>query len=69
MNDIIPMPSARMGNGRYEVIGTSHGVECFRQGRYWYLAVDDARADDGPYIGPFRTKRQALQFVQESPEL
>lgn len=64
--DAIPMPSARLAPGRYEVIGTSLHVEVVRRGRVWLLVVDgnvDAK------VGPFRTKREALQFVQTTPEL
>lgn len=58
------MTSARMGNGSYEVLGTSHAVECRRERRYWYLIVDGTGR-----IGPFSTKRAALQFAQGDPEL
>jgi hypothetical protein len=63
---VVPMLSARIGNGRYEVVGTSNAVECFRERSYWWLMIDGDRETS---IGPFETKRAALQFAQESPEL
>lgn len=66
MSDVVPMPSVRMGNGRYEVVGTSNAVECFRERSYWWLMID---GDKETSIGPFTTKRSALQFAQSSPEL
>jgi hypothetical protein len=62
----IPMPSARLGNGRYEVIGTSHNVEVRRHRREWWLVLD---GDPDARIGPFKTKRAALSFCQGSSEL
>lgn len=63
-SDVIPMPTARRAPGRYEVIGTSRAVECVRRERAWFLVVDGTED-----VGPFDTKRQALQHAQESPEL
>jgi hypothetical protein len=61
----IPMPSARLGSGRYEVLGTSGAVEARREGRYWFLILGDSPAK----VGPFATKRAALVFCQENPQL
>lgn len=63
---IVPMPSVRIDVGHYEVLGTSHGVEVLRRGRAWYLRIE---GDERAKIGPFPSKRAALQFCQTSPEL
>lgn len=62
----IPMTSVRVFAGHYEVLGTSHAVEVIYGRGYWYLQID---GDRDARIGPFKTKREALQFCQASPEL
>ena len=56
--DTVPMPSVNMGDGRYEVLGTSKGVEVVRAAKGWDLTVD------GDFFDWFPTKRAALQHCQ-----
>jgi hypothetical protein len=64
------MPSARRGDGSYEVIGTSGAcvvtpiLECFGAVRtIWQLTRD------GQHVRSFSRKRDALIYCQEHPEL
>jgi len=64
MSEIQPMPSVKIWAGRYLVLGTTHEciVELAVSGR-WCLDVD------GEFREAFDTKREALQYCQEHPEL
>ena len=67
MNEVQPMPSTRISEGRYAVLGTS--TECIVERHAttawtrWHLYVG------GAFHRHFRTKRRALQYCQEHPEL
>jgi hypothetical protein len=59
-----PMPSSRIGDGVYEVIGTSRGcvvrrVKWFAGPTVWHLEVD------GEHVRSFDTKREALVYCQD----
>jgi hypothetical protein len=64
MSDVQPMPSAKLREGLYIVIGTTHEciVERCENGR-WALDVD------GEFRENFDTKRAALVYCQEHEEL
>lgn len=68
MEEVIPMKSARIFAGKYEVLGTS--TECIIEQK-WFLGnpVGWALYSNGEFIRTFPTKRQALQYCQEHPEL
>lgn len=60
----LPMPSARIHEGKYLVLGTSR--ECIVEravGGRWCLDVD------GEFHKAFDTKREALVYCQDHPEL
>lgn len=59
-----PMPSVKIHAGKYQVLGTSREciVELAVTGR-WCLDVD------GEFHQAFDTKREALVYCQEHPEL
>ena len=62
---VIPMPSTRIEAGRYVVLGTTREVIAERAADGgWFL-----RLSETSFIGPFATKRAALQYCQEHPEL
>lgn len=66
--DSIPMPSAKLDRGRYEVIGTSTGCvvtagACGTDHPSWSLH------SDGRLVRTFGSKREALIYCQEHPEL
>lgn len=61
--DVIPMTSARIYEGRYEVLGTSTCCIIERCVGTWVLK------SDGKPIKDFATKREALQYCQEHSEL
>ena len=66
-DDIVPMKSARMYAGRYEVLGTSTACEILQQ--QWVSIVVWALYSDGNFVKSFPTKRAALQYCQQHPEL
>jgi hypothetical protein len=69
MSTAVPMSSAKIEAGRYIVLGTTHEVMVKSEpGEGWWLHVASATTY-GREIGPFRTKREALQYCQEHPEL
>lgn len=70
--ETVPMQSARIGPGHYEVLGTSRACEVLKvtdpdgagYGNHgWHLIVD------GEWWQTFTTKREALQACQRSTEL
>lgn len=68
MNDIIPMTSTRVADGRYEVLGTSTHCEIRRipTGTNWPVWI---LYSGGKFVDSFTSKREALQYCQEHPEL
>ena len=68
MSGVIPMTSARVAPGRYEVLGTSTGCEVRRidTGTNWPVWI---LYSDDKYVEVFSTKREALIYCQEHPEL
>ena len=67
MSDIVPMKSARIHAGRYEVLGTSTACEIRQQ--QWMSLIVWALYSDGEFVKSFDTKREALQYCQAHPEL
>ena len=63
MTTVIPMQSARLAVGQYEVIGTSTGCLVLRGPDCWGLY------SNGELVGKFPTKLAALVYCQEHPEL
>lgn len=64
MNNTQPMPSTRLFDGSYEVIGTSR-CAIIRMNRNcdWELKVD------GEVVTTAKTKRDLLIYCQEHPEI
>lgn len=63
----IPMPSKRIHAGSYIVLGTSR--ECLVQQYQWISIVGWKLIVDGEFHKSFSTKREALVYCQEHPEL
>jgi hypothetical protein len=62
-----PMKSARIYAGRYEVLGTSTHCEIVQ---YQFISIFGWKLEsDGKFVKSFDTKREALQYCQEHPEL
>jgi hypothetical protein len=68
-SEVQPMTSARIGDGLYEVIGTS--TACVVRRVPWVMVnvVQWELTSDGKLVRMFDTKREALQFCQEHAEL
>lgn len=62
-----PMKSARLCAGHYEVLGTSTGCEIIQ--RQFVSLYVWALYSDGEFVKSFPTKRDALVYCQEHPEL
>jgi hypothetical protein len=62
-DDTVPMPSVRMDDGHYVVLGTSSGVSVVRAAKGWDLVVN------GQFFDWFPTKRAALQHCQRDATL
>jgi hypothetical protein len=62
-----PMPSAKIYAGKYEVLGTTH--ECIVEEYQWVSIMGWKLMVDGQFHKSFRTKREALVYCQEHPEL
>jgi hypothetical protein len=71
MSGVIPMPSAKIEAGRYVVLGTSNEVIVQRwDDGWWRLEISLGSNEPWRRVGPpFKTKRRALQYCQENPEL
>lgn len=63
----LPMPSAKIHAGKYEVLGTTH--ECIVEWWQWVSLTGWRLMVDGEFHKSFRTKREALVYCQEHPEL
>ncbi len=61
------MQSARIYAGRYEVLGTSTHCEIVQ--KQFVSVYVWALYSAGEFVKSFSTKREALQFCQENPEL
>lgn len=62
-----PMPSTRIHAGKYQVLGTSQ--ECIVEQYQWISITGWRLMVDGEFHRSFPTKRAALVYCQEHPEL
>lgn len=67
MTAAIPMPSAKIHAGKYIVLGTTH--ECIVEQYQWVSLIGWRLMVDGQFRRSFGTKREALSYCQEHPEL
>jgi len=65
--EVQPMPSAKIHAGKYEVLGTSR--ECIVQWDQWLTLTRWVLTVDGSFHKSFPTKRAALVYCQNHPEL
>lgn len=62
-----PMPSTKIFAGKYQVLGTSR--ECIVVQYQWVSITGWKLMVDGEFHKSFSTKREALVYCQEHPEL
>jgi hypothetical protein len=61
------MPTAKVYAGKYQVLGTSR--ECIVEAFQWVSVAGWRLMVDGEFHKSFTTKRAALVYCQEHPEL
>lgn len=62
-----PMPATKIFAGKYAVLGTSR--ECIVEQYQWISITGWRLMVDGEFHKSFRTKREALVYCQDHPEL
>jgi hypothetical protein len=67
MSESLPMKSAKIRQGQYAVLGTS--TECIVTWRQWVSITKWDLTSNGEHVRSFDTKREALIYCQDHPEL
>lgn len=67
MIESIPMTSTKVREGQYAVLGTS--TECLVTWTQWVSIEKWVLTSNGEHVRTFDTKRAALVYCQDHPEL